>query len=100
MPCLVIHASSALAATLYAVIVSSWYGRFCLLVRERSQSQNSLIIIARSASPDGGSPAWASRPRLAARAGGQQSRAGRIYGERMRAVQSLVQFHSGGAAHT
>ena len=29
------------------MIVSSWYGRFCLLVRERSQSQNSLIIIQR-----------------------------------------------------
>jgi hypothetical protein len=47
--CLVTHASSARAATLYAVIVSSWYGRFCLFVRERGQLQNSLVIIARSA---------------------------------------------------
>jgi hypothetical protein len=29
-----------------ARIVSSWNGRFSLLVRERSQSSNSLIIIA------------------------------------------------------
>jgi hypothetical protein len=47
----VIHASRARADVLYAVMVSSWNGRFSWLVRDRSHWQNSLIIIARNCSP-------------------------------------------------
>jgi hypothetical protein len=83
MPAVVIQASSARAATLYAVIVSSWNGRFSWLVRDRSHWQNSLICIARSCSPVIPAAGGASRGRggTPAAPGKEATRSGDLRGE-------------------